>query len=98
MAGTNFRSIHAFVYITNHHIEHPDSPDALLLWHPCYSPLASDGLQQFINEFGRAWHNYTEEQLGPFTSRSEQDKFDLVPASVVTGIYRKERYEPPSDN
>ena len=98
LAGTNFRSIRAFVYITNHYIEHPDSPDALLLWYPLYSPLASDGLQQFINEFGRAWFDYTEEQLGPFTSRSEHDKLDLVPASVVTGIYRNERFDPPIDS
>ena len=88
LAGSNFRSIRAFVYITNHYVEHPDSPDALLLWHPLYSTSASDRLQNFINKLGRAWGDYTEEQLGPFTSRSEHKKFDLGPASVVTGIYR----------
>ncbi|MBY5788088.1 hypothetical protein [Rhizobium leguminosarum] len=97
LAGTHFRSIRAAVYLTNHYIEHPDSPDALLLWHPLYSPLASDGLQEFINNFGRAWFDYSEEQLGPFTSRTEQETLDLLPASVVSGVYRNERYIAPSN-
>ncbi|MGF6176583.1 hypothetical protein [Ensifer sp. 4252] len=96
LTGTNFRSIRAYVYITNHYIELPDSPDALLLWRPRYAPLASDNLQKFINDFGRAWHDYTEAQLGPFTSRTEQDQLDLLPASVVTGVRRNQRYEPPA--
>lgn len=97
LAGSNFRSIRAFVYITNHYIEHPLSPDALLLWHPVYSPLASGDLQEFINNFGRAWGDYTEEQIGPFDSRSQQEKFDIRLASVVTGVYRNQRYDPQSE-
>ncbi|MGO8245784.1 hypothetical protein [Rhizobium johnstonii] len=94
LAGAHFRSIRAYVYLTNHHIEHPDSPDALLLWKPGYSPHASDKLQVFINEFGRRWFDYSEEQLGPFTSRTEHETFDLAPASVVTDQRRNRQYVP----
>ncbi|MUO77905.1 hypothetical protein GOZ78_03200 [Agrobacterium vitis] len=92
LAGAHFRSICASIYLTNHHIEHPNRKDALFLWAPRYSPQASDKLQTFINELGRRWFDYSEEQIGPFISREEHETFDLTPASVVTGLRRNSQY------
>ncbi|KAA3499136.1 hypothetical protein DXM26_22835 [Agrobacterium tumefaciens] len=90
-----YKSIRAVIYITNHFVELPDHPDALLLWAPMYSPVASDSLVSFINEFGRLHGDYTEEVLGKFTSRDEHEFLDLRPALTVTGIKRNYRYIDP---
>ncbi|WP_313078378.1 hypothetical protein [Agrobacterium pusense] len=87
-----YKSIRAIVYITNHFVELPDHPDALLLWVPMYSPVASESLVSFINSFGRLHGDYTEEVLGKFTSRDEHEFLDLRAALTVTGTKRNYRY------
>ncbi|MBX5144952.1 hypothetical protein [Rhizobium lentis] len=96
MSGQSYRSIRAVVYLTNHYVEIPDHPDALLLWQPMYSDLASENLPRFINVLGRAWGDFTESQTGPFTSRTEHERIDLTPATVVTGLRRNVQYRGPS--
>jgi hypothetical protein len=82
----------ALIYQTNHFVEIPSSPYALLLWAPMYSPRASDDLVTFVNDLGRKWRAYAESIAGPYDVSTEVETLDLSQASVVSGVYRNKRY------
>jgi len=93
LAGTHFSSINAFIYLTNHFVEMPDSPYAMLFWHAAYSPEASDDLSEFVNDLGRKWRDFTVEQSDLDLGFSEEiDQVDLSQMSVVTGSKRNTPY------
>lgn len=95
LAQTSYSNTDALIYQTNHYVELPYSPYANLLWYPTYSDPTNDGLVDFVNDLGRKWRQYSAKELGPFDVSEEYDSLDLVHASVVTGLRRKNRYTGP---
>jgi hypothetical protein len=93
LARTSYTSTNAVIYQTNHFIEMPSSPYALLLWAPMYSKRAGDDLVTFVNDLGRKWRAYAESIAGPYDFSGEHETLDLSRASVVSGVYRNRRYE-----
>ncbi len=92
LAKTSYTNTDALIYQTNHFVEIPSSPYALLLWAPMYSPRASDDLVTFVNDLGRKWRAYAESIAGPYDVSTEVETLDLSQASVVSGVYRNKRY------
>lgn len=90
--GKSYSSTDGFIYQTNHYVELPDNPYAVLLWAPLYDPKADDDLVDFVNELGRNWRIFSEAKDGPYDYSGEQETFDLATASVVTSPGRQRRY------
>ena len=68
----SYASISCCVYMTvNRYIEFPGDPEPKLLWVAAYSETAPDSLVAFVDDLGRKWFDFLEDELGPFTSRSE---------------------------
>ncbi len=93
LAGESYRSADAFIYQTNHYIEIPSNPNALLLWAPLYAEKAGDDLVEFVNDLGRRWRRYAEEVDGPFDHNEEHESLDLSRSAVVSGPTRRWIYE-----
>lgn len=85
----SYSSIDCFVYLTvNRYIEILGSNEPQLLWHPTYSTRADDSLVDFVDQLGRQWFDFLEQEIGPFTSRTTTDARDLLRGSrhiVVPG-------------
>ncbi len=92
LAGASYTNTDALIYQTNHYIELPDNPYAVLLWAPSYSDAEKDDLPEFVNALGAKWRAFSETKIGPFEFREQRDNLDLSKASVVSGIYRNRRY------
>ncbi len=92
LAGKSYSSSDAFVYQTNHYVELPDNPYAVLLWAPLYHEKAGDDLVDFVNDLGRKWRKFSEEKDGPYDYSGEQETADLANSLVVTGPTRSRRY------
>lgn len=95
LSKTSYTNTDAFIYQTNHFVELPDSPYAMLLWHPAYSDKASDKLVEFVNDLGRKWNAFADAVDGPYDIFEEREITDLRHASVVSGVRRNRRYEGP---
>lgn len=93
LAGDSYSSADAFIYQTNHYIEVPGNPYALLLWAPLYSEKSGQDLVEFVNELGRQWRKYAEDADGPFDYSEEQEFMDLSRSAVVAGPTRRWKYE-----
>jgi hypothetical protein len=93
LSGTSYRSISAVIYQTNHLVELIESPYAVLLWAPMYSPHAGSHLVDFVNNLGRKWRTYAESIEGPYDINSETPHLRLEEATVVSGVYRNRRFE-----
>lgn len=92
LAGKSYSSTKAFIYLTNHYIELPDNPNALLFWAPLYEDGTDLALVNFVDDLGRKWRKFVEEKAGPFDYNDEQGHVDITSATVVTGPYRNLRY------
>lgn len=69
---TSYSSIDCCIYLTvNRYIEIPNSDVPKLIWWPVYSDRAAEFLVEFINNLGRKWFDYLENNIGPFTKREE---------------------------
>ena len=90
--GKSYSSTDGFIYQTNHYVELPDNPYAVLLWAPLYDPKADDDLVDFVNDLGRNWRIFSEAKDGPYDYSGEQETMDLASALVVTGPRRQRRY------
>lgn len=78
----SYSSIDCLVYLTvNRYVEIQGSDVPRLVWVPAYSDRAADSLQVFINELGRAWFQFLEERVGPFT----HDGPDFVEHNLLHG-------------
>lgn len=88
LAGTSYTSTTAVIYQTNHYVEIVESPYAALLWAPMYSDRAGDDLVEFINDLGRKWRAFAEENDGPYDTSEERDFISMSEVSVVTGPFR----------
>jgi hypothetical protein len=88
----SYSSTHCLIYQTNHYVEISESPDAVLLWAPMYSPKAGDDLVDFVNNLGRGWRRYVDQIDGPFDSSDEMKEINWGRSYVVNSIYRHERY------
>lgn len=92
LAGQSYSSADAFIYQTNHYIEVPENPYALLLWAPLYAEKSGQDLVEFVNDLGRRWREYVEDADGPFDYSEEQEFMDLSRSYVVTGPTRRWKY------
>jgi hypothetical protein len=92
LAKESFSSAQCLIYQTNHYVEIAESPGAVLLWAPLYSPKASDDLVEFVNELGRAWRRYLHKTDGPFDFSGEYKDIDWSRTHVVKGVWRQDRY------
>ena len=93
LAGESYSSADAFIYQTNHYIEVPESPYALLLWAPLYAENTGQDLVEFVNDLGRQWRKYAEDVDGPFDYNEEQVSMDLSRSAVVAGPTRRWKTE-----
>ncbi len=93
LAGDSYNSADAFIYQTNHYIEVPGNPYALLLWAPLYAEKSGQDLVEFVNNLGRQWRKYAEDADGPFDHSEEQEFMDLSRSTVVAGPTRRWKYE-----
>lgn len=83
----SYSSIDCIIYTTlNRYVETEYSDTPVLLWIPAYSDKANDNLPLFINELGRDWFNFLEDELGPFTFRDETDNGSLLLKSAKSII------------
>lgn len=92
LAQTDYSNTDALIYQTNHYVEIPDNPYAVLLWTPAYSERAGDDLVAFVNDLGRRWRAYASEVSGPPDFSEEKEEIDLTQVSVISGLYRNARY------
>jgi hypothetical protein len=92
LSKTSYSNTDALIYQTNHYVELPDSPYAHLLWYPMYSDRAGDALVEFVNDLGRKWSTYATAEDGPYDVVLEREDLGLTNASVVSGVYRNNRY------
>jgi hypothetical protein len=92
LAGKSYSSCDAFIYQTSHYVELPDNPYAVLLWAPSYDDKAGDDLVDFVNDLGRKWRKFAEQEDGPYDYSGEQETTDLAKSLVVTGPTRSRRY------
>ena len=75
----SYSSIDCLVYLTvNRYVEIRGSNEPGLLWHPAYSSRADDSLVEFIDGLGRRWFDFLEQEIGPFTSRTETEDPNLL--------------------
>lgn len=93
LAGERYSSADAFIYLTNHYIEVPGNPYALLLWAPLYAEKSGQDLVEFVNDLGRQWRKYAEDEDGPFDHSEEREFMDLSRSAVVAGPTRRWKYE-----
>jgi hypothetical protein len=93
LAGERYSSSDAMIYQTNHYVELPDNPYAVLLWAPLYDDKAGDDLVDFVNDLGRKWRQFAEARDGPYDYSGEQEHADLANALLVRGPTRSRRYE-----
>jgi hypothetical protein len=94
--GGYFSNTQSIVYLTNHYIEIPSNPYAVLYWSAVYKNNAPDEIVAFVDDLGRKWHDFTEKLIGPFEFRGETpDGSVVIGSSVVSGILRNKRYVGP---
>lgn len=93
LAGESYSSADAFIYQTNHYIEVPENPYALLLWAPLYAEKSGQDLVEFVNDLGRQWRKYAADADGPFDYSEERKFMDLSRSAVVAGPTRRWKYE-----
>lgn len=93
LAGTSYKSTTAVIYQTNHYIELVELPYAALLWAPMYSDEVGSDLVDFINDLGRKWRAYSERLDGPYDFSEELPHLRLEEATVVSGVFRNNRFE-----
>jgi len=93
LAGESYSSADAFIYQTNHYIEVPGNPYALLLWAPLYAEKSGQDLVEFVNDLGRQWRKYVEDADGPLDYSEEHEFMDLTRSAVVVGPTRRWKYE-----
>ncbi len=89
LAKTSYSNTTAFIYLTNHYVELPDTPYATRFWHPLYSHDASPALQEFINDLGRKWRAFEADHGLPMDFSDERENADLGKMSVIDGPKRK---------
>ncbi|WP_056294744.1 hypothetical protein [Afipia sp. Root123D2] len=92
LAKTSYSNTTALIYLTNHYVELPDTPYAVLYWHPLYSPDASHDLKDFVDDLGRKWRAFGSEHGVPMDFSEERDHVDLSQMSVITGPKRNTPY------
>ena len=74
----SYSSIDCFVYLTvNRYVCIAGSDLAYLVWIPTYKSDDCDQLSNFINELGRKWLDYLENQVGSFIDRQERPDYPL---------------------
>jgi hypothetical protein len=93
LAGESYSSADALIYQTNHYVEIPGNPYALLLWVPLYAEKSSRDLVDFVNDLGRQWRKYAADANGPFDYSEETEFLDLSRSAVVAGPTRRWKYE-----
>jgi hypothetical protein len=75
----SYSSIDCFLYMTlNRYVEIDDSSEPKLIWAPSYSDRVDDSFVDFIDNLGRNWFDFLEEQIGGFTSRHEDSDRSIL--------------------
>lgn len=68
----NYSSITGIVMVTvNEYVDAPDDDYARLIWIPSYQEAAPDSLVEFVDNLGREWFNFFEQEIGGFDDRRE---------------------------
>jgi len=68
----DYSSITGIVMVTvNEYVDVPDDDYARLLWFPSYQESAPDSLVEFVDNLGREWFNFLEQEIGGFDDRRE---------------------------
>ncbi|ACE99332.1 hypothetical protein Rpal_0774 [Rhodopseudomonas palustris TIE-1] len=92
LASQQFSGIDALIYLTNHYVDLPDTPDAKIYWHPLYSPTSTNSLAEFVNSLGRKWFEFARQHGALMDSYDVRDQVDLSEMSVIAGPTRNTRY------
>jgi hypothetical protein len=80
----SYSSIDCLLYINvNRYVEVAGSDEPKLPWAPVYSSRAGDSLVEFVNTLGRQWFDFLECRIGPFTSRSETERDEVLRGSAA---------------
>jgi hypothetical protein len=81
---SRFSAIDGFVYVTlNQYVDIPGSDLAHLLWVPLYSERVADTLVAFVDELGRSWFRFLENEIGPCQGRIESPDRDILVGSKM---------------
>jgi hypothetical protein len=79
----SYTSIDGFIYHTNHYIDVPWSEYAHLIWTTMYSDDAPMSLVDFVDNLGRRWFDFCENEGLPADTRVEGPRLSLAGARAI---------------